>query len=203
MWRPGERPTAATGPGNRTNDIASTCGVIPCGFPDFFDPESRASSRGTVVPEWVHPAQRVFRGGTRYRSADQRARRRSGARPAHRHDSRTMRERVLTCITDRSRAQTRVAARSPRGTQHPFRRARDGKTPRNISQGENAPQASRSYPNAARVRPRCRRGGRRRQPRAAGARTQCHGRRGAPEPPFFPLEIENSNNTWYVRTGHK
>ena len=86
MWRPGERPTAATGPENRTNDIASTCGVIPCGFPDFFDPASRASSRGTVVPEWVHPAHRVFRGGTRCRSADHRARKevRSEARASTR-----------------------------------------------------------------------------------------------------------------------
>ena len=42
-------------------------------------------------------------------SADQRARRGSGARPAHRHDSRTIRERVLTRVADRARAQTRVS----------------------------------------------------------------------------------------------
>ena len=105
------------------------------------------------------------------------------------------------CNTDIARAQTPVAARSPRGTQPPFRRARDGKTPPNISQGENAPQASRLYPNAARDRPRCRRVGRGGQPRAAGARTECHGVRGAPEPSFFPLEMENSTFLPVIITG--
>jgi hypothetical protein len=198
MWHPGERTTAATEPGNRTNDIAGACGVVPCGFPDFFDPVSRASRRGTRVPESVHPAHRVFRRATRGRSADQRARRGSGARPAHRHDSRTIRERVLTRMADRARAQTRVAPSSRRGSRRPFRRVQDGKTKRKILGRENAPQVSRSYPNVARDRPRCRRGGWGGRPHAQGARTECHGERGARDPPFFPLETENSNNHWYA-----
>ena len=74
----------------------------------------------------------------------------------------------------------------------------DGKTKRKILGRENAPQVSRSYPNVARDRPRCRRGGRGGQPRAPGARTECHGERGAREPPFFPLKTESSNNYWYI-----
>ena len=72
----------------------------------------------------------------------------------------------------------------------------DGKTKRKILGRENAPQVSRSYPNVARDRPRCRRGGRGGQPRAPGARTECHGERGAREPPFFPLKTESSDNYW-------
>jgi hypothetical protein len=196
MWHPGERTTAATEPGNRTNDIAGACGVVPCGFPDFFDPVSRASRRGTRVPESVHPAHRVFRRATRGRSADQRARRGSGARPAHRHDSRTIRERVLTCTADRSRAQTRMAARFPRGALILFLASETENSFSHYTEGENAPQVSRSYPNVARDRPRCRRGGRGGRPHAQGARTECHGERGARDPPFFPLETENSNNHW-------
>ena len=108
--------------------------------------------------------------------------------------ARTIRERVLTRMADRSRAQTRVAPSSRRGSRHPFRRVQDGKTKRKILGRENAPQMSRSYPNAARDRPRCRHGGRGGQPHAQGARTDCHGERGAREPPFFPFKTESTNN---------
>ena len=101
------------------------------------------------------------------------------------------------CITDRSPAQTPVAARFPRGALILFLASETENSFSTFAEGENAPQVGRSYPNAARDRPRCRRGGRGGRSHAQGARTECHGERGARDPPFFPLETENSsNNHW-------
>jgi len=100
------------------------------------------------------------------------------------------------CITDRARAQTRVAARSPRGALTVFHASEIENSLVHFFERENAPQVSRSYPNAARDRPRCRRVRRGGQPRASDARSKCQGERGTRDPPFFPLEIENSNNYW-------
>ena len=187
MWRPGERPTAATGPGNRTNDIASTRGVIPCGFPDFL--LSRASV-GAGVPKGPSSPSRFRAAG----DADQSE---TGFRSEpHRHDSRTIHGRVPMCITDRAPAQTRVAARFPRGALILFLASETENSFSTFAEGENAPQVGRSYPNAARDRPRCRRGGRGGRTHAQGARTECHGERGARDPPFFPFKTENSNIYW-------
>ena len=96
------------------------------------------------------------------------------------------------CITDRAPAQTRVAARFPRGALILFLDSETENSFSTFAEGENAPQVGRSYPNAARDRPRCRRGGRGGRSHAQGARTECHGERGARDPPFFPLETETS-----------
>ena len=106
------------------------------------------------------------------------------------------------CITDRAPAQTRVAARFPRGALILFLASETENSFSTFAEGENAPQVDRSYPNAARDRPRCRRGGRGGRSHAQGARTECHGERGARDPPFFPLETENSNNYWYLYYYH-